>query len=213
MSVRRHTVTNLAGYIVPMFVTLVTVPLYLKVLGDVRYGVLALVWLVLGYFSFLEMGLGKATANQLSRLRDAKPEDRQAVFWTAIGVNGGLGLVAAAILWVGGGFLLSHVVKIPEAFRGEILAAFPWMVGTLPLAMVSSVLNGALEGRSRFFAVNALQVATTVVFQFAPLLVAHWRGPSLAFVIPAAVLSRAIMNVGFFMACFQIGRASCRERV
>src|SRR3954468_3007171 len=113
MSVRRHTVTNLAGYIVPMFVMMVTVPLYLKVLGEVRYGVMALVWLMLGYLSFLDFGLGKATANQLSRLRDAPPEERQIVFWTAIGVNSMLGIVAAFILWGIGVFLISHTAKIP----------------------------------------------------------------------------------------------------
>ncbi len=99
---------------------------------------------------------------------------------------------------IAGTLLLNHTVKIPVEFRAEVMAAFPWMVATLPLAMVSSVLNGALEGRSRFFAVNALQVATTIVFQIAPLVVAHLLGPSLAFVIPAAVMSRALMNAGSF---------------
>lgn len=59
MSIRKNTLINLAGSIIPMIVMLVTVSLYLKVLGDVRYGVLALVCLLLGYFPFLEMGLGK----------------------------------------------------------------------------------------------------------------------------------------------------------
>jgi O-antigen/teichoic acid export membrane protein len=212
MSVRRHTVTNLAGYVVPMFVTVVTVPLYLKALGDVRYGVLALVWLVLGYFSFLEMGLGKATANQLSQLRDSAPEQRDVVFWTAITVNGSMGMVAALILWIVGALVLSHSTSVPAEYRAEILAAVPWMVATLPLAMVSSVLNGALEGRSRFFAVNALQVATTVVFQLVPLLVALFYSPSLAYVIPAAVISRAVMNVAFFAACVHYVPVTLRPR-
>lgn len=203
MSVRKDTFINLAGYVVPMLVMVVTVPLYLRLLGDVRYGVLALVWLVLGYFSFLEMGLGKATANHLARLRDAPPEERGVVFWTAIAVNGALGLGGALVLWIIGSFLLSHTVKIPAEFRTETLAALPWMIATLPLAMVSSVLTGALEGRRRFLAVNVLQVFTTVVFQIVPLLVAYARGPSLALVIPAAVLSRALMNGFFLRACYR----------
>jgi O-antigen/teichoic acid export membrane protein len=203
MSIRKNTAINLAGYVVPMLVTLATVPPYLKVLGDARYGVLALVWLVLGYFSFFEMGLGKSTANHIARLDEASIEARQTVFWTAVGVNAALGCTAAAVLGVLGSFVLTHLLSVPAGFRSEALSALPWMVATLPLAMVSSVLIGALEGRSRFLTVNLLQVVTTVVFQVTPLAVAHMYGPSLASVIPAAVLSRAAMNIPFLVACYR----------
>jgi O-antigen/teichoic acid export membrane protein len=203
MSIRKNTVINLAGSIIPMLVMLVTVPLYLKVLGDARYGVLALVWLVLGYFSFLEMGLGKATANQIAKAHDAPAAERSEIFWTALIVNGVMGVVGAGILWLVGHYLLTNVLKMPEDFRQEALAALPWMVATFPLALASSVFNGALEGRNQFLTLNVLQVASNTVFQVAPLLVAYGYGPSLSIVIPAAVLSRAFMNIPFLMACYR----------
>lgn len=203
MSIRKYTAFNLAGAIIPLFVLLVTVPLYLKVLGDVRYGVLALVWLVLGYFGFLEMGLGKATANHIARLRDASAKERGDVFWTALVVNTAFGTIAALIFWGIGSYLLTSILKIPVELQEEAIAALPWMIATLPLALVSSVLNGALEGSNRFLVVNSLQVATTVVFQIVPLFVAYAFGPSLAVVIPAAVLSRVLMSFPFLIACFR----------
>ncbi len=202
MSIRRNTIINISGSIIPMAVMLVTVPLYLKILGELRYGVLVLVWMLLGYFSFLEMGMGKATANQISRLHDAPARTRGTTFWTALLLNLSFGLVAALLLWILGRYFLASVLKIPPEFRKEAIAALPWMVGTLPLALVSSVLNGALEGRNRFLTVNILQVSSTVVFQVAPLAVAYRYGSSLAVVIPAAVLSRALMNLPFLIACY-----------
>ena len=115
MSIRRDTLTNLVGAILPMFVLILTVPLYLKILGDVRYGVLALVWLVLGYFSFLDMGLGRATSNHIARLKDATDQERSTIFWSAITVNSAFGLLAALILWSIGSYLLTNVLKIPVA--------------------------------------------------------------------------------------------------
>jgi O-antigen/teichoic acid export membrane protein len=203
MSIRKNTMINLAGAIMPMIVMLITVPLYLKVLGDARYGVLALVWLVLGYFSFLEMGLGKATANQIAKAHAAPAAERSEIFWTALLVNGVMGFVGASILWLLGRYVLTSVLKLEEDFMQEAIKALPWMVATFPLALASSVLNGALEGRSRFLTVNSLQVVSNAVFQIVPLLVAYRYGPSLDTVIPAAVLSRAIMNVPFFMACYR----------
>lgn len=203
MSFRKYTIFNLTGAIIPMFVMLITVPLYLKTLGEVRYGVLALVWLTLGYFGFLEMGLGKATANHIARLRDASARERSDVFWSALVVNTAFGVVAALILWVIGSYLLTSILKIPVEFQEEALAALPWMIATLPLTLVSSVLNGALEGSNRFLVVNSLQVASTVVFQVVPLFIAYAYSSSLAVVIPAAVLSRALMNLPFLIACFR----------
>lgn len=201
MSIRRYTLFNLVGAIIPMFVLLITVPLYIKILGDVRYGVLALVWLILGYFGFLEMGLGKATANHIARLRDTSAKERSDVFWTALIINAIFGTIAALILWGIGSYLLTNILKIPIEFQEETLAALPWVIATLPLALVSSVLNGALEGSNRFLVVNSLQVSSNVVFQVVPLFVAYTYSPSLAVVIPSAVLSRALMNVPFLIAC------------
>jgi O-antigen/teichoic acid export membrane protein len=202
MGVRRNTFINLAGSVIPMAVMLITVPLYLKALGDVRYGVLALVWMLLGYFGFLEMGLGKATANQIARLRDASDKDRNIVFWTALLLNGAFGLVAVLILWIVGAYVLTSILKIPREFQGEAIAALPWMLATFPLALISSVLSGALEGRNRFFVVNLLQIASTVVFQIVPLFVVYGYGSSLAVVIPAAVVCRVLMNLPFLVACY-----------
>jgi O-antigen/teichoic acid export membrane protein len=201
MSIQKNTLINVVGAVVPMVVMLVTVPLYLKLLGEARYGVLALVWLVLGYFSFLEMGLGKATANHIAKAHNGLAAERSEIFWTALLVNAAMGAVGAGFLWLAGDFLITSVLKMPEDFRQETAAALPWMIATLPLALVSSVLNGALEGRSRFFLVNVLQVASNTVFQIAPLVVASSFSPSLEFVIPAAVLSRAFMNIPFLVSC------------
>lgn len=203
MSVRKNTLINLVGYVVPMVVMLVTVPLYLKFLGDVRYGVLSLVWLMLGYFSFLEMGLGKATANQIAKAHDAPESERSEIFWTAIIVNACMGLIASCILWFVGDYLISKLLEIPDDFREETLEALPWLVATLPLALVSSVLNGALEGRNQFFVLNVLQISTNVAFQVVPLIFIWLYSPSLAVVIPVAVLTRAVMNLWFFRACMK----------
>lgn len=184
-----------------MLLMLLTVPLYLKQLGEARYGLMALVWLLLGYFSFLELGLGKAASNQIAK--SERISERSEIFWTALAVNAGMGTFGALVLYLTKPLLLPVILPPSSSteLRAEVLAAFPWLVATFPIALASSVLNGSLEGRSKFFELNLIQIATSIVFQLVPLAVAYWVQASLVYVIPAAVLSRTLMSLLTLASC------------
>jgi O-antigen/teichoic acid export membrane protein len=202
MSVQRNTAFNLIGAAVPMLLMLLTVPLYLRCLGEARYGLMALVWLLLGYFSFLELGLGKAASNQMAGA-DYTPNRGAGIFWTALAVNASMGVLGAAALYVAEPLLLPLVVPPSSnaALREEVASAYPWLVATFPIALASSVLQGSLEGRSRFFELNLIQITTSILFQLTPLAVAYWIQPSLALTIPAAVVSRGLMSLLTLATC------------
>jgi O-antigen/teichoic acid export membrane protein len=100
MSVKRNTLINFAGSLVPLLISLVFVPVYLQTVGEARYGVLALAWLFLDYFGLFDLGIGKATANQLARFRDAPIPARAALFWMGALINGVLGLFGGMVLLI-----------------------------------------------------------------------------------------------------------------
>lgn len=201
--IARNTLYNLAGSLLPIIVTLVTVPLYLHQIGEARYGILAIVWLIFGYFSIFDMGLSRATSNQTAKLRDGKAEDRQTVFWTALVLNGAFGVLGGILLWLLGGLLLEDVIKMPPELRTEVLAALPWLALTIPVITMSGVLAGTLEGNERFLTVNLIKVAGSVMFAVVPLAVALLYGPSLNWLIPAAVLTRVVFTAPLFVAALR----------
>ncbi len=51
---------NLVGQVLPLAIGLVVIPILVRDLGVERFGVLALIWLIVGYFSLFDFGLGKA---------------------------------------------------------------------------------------------------------------------------------------------------------
>src|SRR4030081_2096010 len=101
---------NVFGAIGPLVVSLLTVPIYIRHIGDARYGVLSIVWVLLGYFGFLDLGLSRAATNALARLRDAPQEARARVLVTTLSLNLGLGLFGSLCLALFGSYLLQHVL-------------------------------------------------------------------------------------------------------
>jgi O-antigen/teichoic acid export membrane protein len=192
MSVSRNTLYNVAGAAVPVGLGLVAVPLYLSRVGESRYGVLAVVWLLLGYFGLFDLGLSRATANKIARLHDAPATEREEVFWTACLLNAALGSLGGLTLWLIGGPLLGQWFKMAPGLHQEALAALPWIAAAVPVATISAVLSGALEGRQRFAVVNIIQAAGTISFQAIPLAAAYLISPTLQVVVPVAVIVRIV---------------------
>lgn len=199
MSVTRNTIYNISGAGASVVVGLATVPLYLDQIGEARYGVLALVWLLLGYFGFFDLGLSRATANYIARLSTGPRSDQEAVFWTAAILNLILGIIGGLTLYFVGGPILLHWLKASVEIRNEAQQALVWIAAAVPIATSTAVMTGALSGQERFGAVNLIQVSGMVLFQVAPLVVAFAVGPQLDVVIPAAVLARCSVVVPLFL--------------
>src|SRR6185437_6648698 len=99
MKLLQNTVINVAGAVFSLAVTLVTIPAYLHLIGDVRFGVLAILWLLLSYFGLFDLGLGRATSKFIASLHNAQDWERESLFWTALAVNVGFGLIGGTLMW------------------------------------------------------------------------------------------------------------------
>lgn len=211
-SIRRNTAINLAGAAVPIAVSLVTIPLYLDAVGQTRYGVLAVVWLLLGFWGVFDLGLGRATANRVARLRDAPSEQRQTLAWTALALSGALGVVGGLCLLAVGGAFLGDVLDLPQDLRAEAVAGLPFVAAAVPLVVVGSVFSGALTGLERFGLVNVLEVSTIAAYQVAPLAVARLYGPDLTWMLAAAAAAPLAGATLGALACARVLPLSGRAR-
>lgn len=201
MSIRRHTVFNLAGQLVPLALALATIPVYLRLIGEARYGVLAIVWLLIGYFALFDLGMGQATAQRLARTADGSAKERAQVFWTALLVNVALGGFGALMAWPIASYFFGRVFAIETALRLEIMAALPWIVLAVPVATLSGVLSGALQARERFLELNLVSALGSAWVQLLPLaLAAFWR-TDLAALVAAVLLARLPTLALLFARC------------
>jgi O-antigen/teichoic acid export membrane protein len=189
VSIKRNTAINLSGALISIGVMFLTVPYMLHALGTERYGVMAIVWLLLGYFGFFDLGMGRATAFEIAR---SGAEDRTRIFWSALAINAALGIVGGlAFLLIAEPLFLS-VFNLSAQSEQEVVKILPFVAIAVPLATVSSVFSGILSGRAMFLALNARNIVTTLLLQLVPLAAVYWIRPTLDVAIAASLLGRVL---------------------
>lgn len=167
----RNFLLNLVGNLAPLAAALLAVPLLLELAGVERLGVLALIWTVTGYLSLLDLGLGRVFVRRFARADTAADLQREAALLRRVCLGAGL-------LALGTGALLALALPFahwlgPDSALAPELPAAVWAVAlTLPAVIVTSLLRGALEGRMRFGASNALKLVFGALTFLAPALAA-----------------------------------------
>ena len=100
LSIRKNTAYNLLGSGIPLVVSLVSIPIYMRLIGETRYGVLAIAWLLLGYFGCWTSAWGGRRHSASPRSGMLQPANaREETFWTALTMNVGLGIVGGLLIW------------------------------------------------------------------------------------------------------------------
>ncbi len=199
MTIAKNTLANVGGAVIPLAITILTVPVYLRLIGEERYGVLVVIWLLLGYFGFFDLGLGRATAQRMTRLSD--DDKRSHLLWTSLVLTLVFWLLGCSVLWLSSEWMLVHVITIGDALRKETLTAIPWLLLALLLLLLTSVMRGALQGRERFVAINSVSVLGDTLNQLLPLLVAWFGYTSMGALLPATLGGQLIASVLLFVQC------------
>lgn len=199
-----NALSNLTGYAFLTLIALVCTPLFIRIIGEARYGVLALIWLLFGYFGIFDFGLSRATANRLAKTKDASPAERAKVFWTALLSNLALGVLGALIFFLVSKQLLSYYIKIPDALSSEIDRGLPFIALLIPLATVNGVFAATLEASEQFFKLNVLQVIGSAIFQVLPLAAVILLEPRVDIAIIASAIGRAAAVLLTASAALQI---------
>lgn len=206
---------NFLGQGLPILVGIVTIPFIIKGLGKDRYGILSLVWVILGYFTLFDIGLGKAVTKITAEIIQSVEYDRfRSVAWTALGLNLVLGLFGGILFALLVPLFVHKVFNIPRALIPEATASFYFLSFSIPLVVMQSAVRGILEAAQRFDLVNIVKVASRSLVFIAP-----FAAFAAAAKLPMIILVLTIINLltlaAFFvltLKCFPQLRVIAFER-
>ena len=201
MSLSRNTAYNVAGQTLPLALSLLCLPLYLRLIGEERFGALALLWLFFGFFSLFDLGMGQAIAQRLAARTDHSAAAEVELLSTGLLVALVFGAIGAAIAWPIGVWSFQQMDVVSASLRLELLRALPLAVALIPIATVSAVLTGGLQARSAFAQINVATILSNALATVVPLAVAQYLSTELVALIAAVVAARTLGLFALYYCC------------
>jgi O-antigen/teichoic acid export membrane protein len=204
-SIARNTVYNLLGYFIPMVIALFLIPPLIRGLGDERFGILNLAWIVIGYFSFFDFGIGKSLTKVIAeKIGGNRTEEIPAIFWTSLTLMLGASVTAALCLsFFIPSFMSRNVFNISAGMLHETSDTFYLLAFSIPIVSTTAGLRGVLEAYQKFASINILRSALGISTFLGPLLVLILAN-SLFWIVFFLIIIRAGIWVLYLRQCFKV---------
>jgi O-antigen/teichoic acid export membrane protein len=210
--VARNAVFNFAGQALPLGVGFLTIPFTLRWLGPELFGLLALVWVILGYLNVFDLGLGRATTRFVALAVGGDERAIPSLVGTAAAVQVILGTVAGIVIWIGAPPFVDRVLSLPPDIAHEARDAFSLLALSVPLLLLSTSLRGTLEAAQRFDLVNTVR-APLGVMHFLLAFVGAGAGWPLPRIVLCMLLLQTAAAVGQYLMCVRVFPGMRRPRV
>lgn len=198
----RNTIYNLLGQALPLLVGIVAIPVATHYLGAARFGLLALIWAILGYAVALDFGLGRATTKFVAEyLSQGKHAELRRVAGLTVASQTGLGVLAGIALALASGWL-APVLGVPAGIVREARGALIALGASVPFVALSASLRGVLEGAQRFDISNLVR---------GPLAMAGFAVPAVAAPLGASLATIVLVLLAFRLAACWVLAAAIRR--
>ncbi len=194
MSLRRNTIWNLAGSGLPLLAAALLIPFTLNHLGNEAFGVLTLIWALIGYFSLFDMGIGRALTYELSKLKVANN-----ISEISLTLKAGLiltflaGVLGGVIMLILAPYFAISWLKISPALQQDAMLSFKIAaIGVIPTTITSG-LRGALEGLGHFAESNLNKIILGFCMFLLPAISISLNGNYLWIITLYLVLARLVV--------------------
>lgn len=200
----KNTLLNIVGYGAPLLVAVVAIPIIVNALGKERFGILTLAWVLIGYLSLFDLGIGRALTKIVAeKLGDGREEEIPSTIWTGMSVMGLLGFGIAILFGASNHWLVYDFLKIPETLKIETVKSFYLLAALVPVVIVSVGFRGILVSYQRFDLVNSVRVPLGIFVFVAPLAVIPFS-LELSHIIGVLFFGRVIAATVQFIFCWRI---------
>lgn len=200
----KNTVWNLIGLGAPFLVAIFAIPLLVKGLGTDRFGLLTIAWVVIGYFSLFDFGVGRAlTQNLAEKIGSGEDHNIPELIWTSLFILLLLGIAGSVLLSLFTPWLVTRVLNVPDGLVDEAINAFYILAISVPIITTSAGLKGVLEAKQKFIYLNMIRIPLGIFTLVGPLIVLPLSN-SLVVIMMTLLVGRSIFGFAYFAYCSRV---------
>lgn len=198
MSLKKNTVWNLLGSGLPLLLAAVAIPFIIRHAGVESFGILTMVWALIGYFSLFDFGLGRALTQQVARQLSVQELDAiPSLVKSGLLFTLGTGMLGGLVLLVLASPLAHDWLKISPGLQSQAYSALLLSALGIPLTTLATGLRGVLEAYEDFRAVNIFRIFLGMANFGLPALTVYFISPSLTWMVLSLVLARFLNVVAY----------------
>jgi len=191
---------TLTGSVIPIIVGFLCIPFLLENLGEEMFGMLVIVWSIMGYSAIIDLGIAKSVVNKISKLDGSDQLEQSSVYiWSAVLGQLIIGSTLGFLI-----FALSEFIKVDMLNCSACSNQVVWiyMAISIPIMQISATFRGYLEGRHFFLMMNIIRAPLTSLMYLGPVIVLLNDGTFDEIVLFILALKLLTLVVFFFSTVF-----------
>jgi O-antigen/teichoic acid export membrane protein len=210
-SIAKNTLYNLLGYGIPLIFAVILIPPLVRGLGDERFGILNLAWIIIGYFSLFDLGIGRGlTKITAEKIGLNQKEVIPRLFWTSLLLMLSFSFFIAIILIFLIPYLVNNVFSISENIQSETIETFYALALAIPIVSTTAGLRGVLEAYQKFKIISIIRVLLGTLTFLGPLVFLILTN-SLFWIVVFLIIIRIMIWVLYLFQCFKVNPGIKKE--
>lgn len=189
---------NFSGQILPLLAALICMPILVDQLGNERFGFLSIAWVVIGYFSLFDLGLGRAITFIVAK-RAAEKQDFDGIVSTAFRFLLYVSFCVVLLFILASDLIVKSILTVSVYLESEASDAIKILSLGLPFVIMSIGLRGVLEAHQLFKRISFITIPSGILLFVVPAILSYFTS-SLVFIFGSLVFIRLVQFILFLIA-------------
>lgn len=190
----KNSILNFGSQGLIIILAFISLPIILKHLSQNDFGLLTILWAVVGYFSLFDFGISRAVTKYLSAEKLSNNKNTiLSLIQTSLFIGGIIGFVGFAVLFLSTPLIL-ELLNIDQESTQKAIVSFRIASFGVPFMVLFGIVKGIQSAYHRFDLVNIYQFIFGLM-QWVSTIIILFLGFGIVEIIGVIVISRFILSV------------------